>query len=228
MEEVQMAESSPAPPLCIGKLILIPSVVTLGVTVLRLIGELQGWSPILFGTAAGGGGAIVGISWLPLIFGPFFAVKLAGAERGPARLGQAIGRSVAGLALFFLGAYVGFSDKVSFPGRMALGFVLMIVAGVVAFSGWPVLGKTLTAYGYAARIPVLIIMYFAINGSWGTHYDALPPGYDGPTTLLGKYFFVGVIPQLLFWIIYTLIVGSLLGSIAAAVVHRRVAPVRAA
>jgi hypothetical protein len=32
----------------IGKLILVPSVITLAVTLLRLVGELQGWSPTLF------------------------------------------------------------------------------------------------------------------------------------------------------------------------------------
>ena len=32
----------------IGKLILVPAVITLAVTLLRLVGELQGWSPILF------------------------------------------------------------------------------------------------------------------------------------------------------------------------------------
>jgi len=32
----------------IGKLILVPAVITLAVTLLRLVGGLQGWSPILF------------------------------------------------------------------------------------------------------------------------------------------------------------------------------------
>jgi hypothetical protein len=31
-----------------GKLILVPAVITFGVTLLRLVGELQGWSPALF------------------------------------------------------------------------------------------------------------------------------------------------------------------------------------
>jgi len=69
-----MSESTPAPSVSIGKLILIPSLITLGVTILRLVGELQHWTPILFNRSAGGGGAAVGISWLPLIFGPYFAV----------------------------------------------------------------------------------------------------------------------------------------------------------
>jgi hypothetical protein len=31
----------------LGRMILVPAVVTLGVTLLRLVGELQGWSPAL-------------------------------------------------------------------------------------------------------------------------------------------------------------------------------------
>jgi len=48
----------------IKKLILVPAVITLAVTLLRLTGELMHWSKALFNPAAGGGGAIVGIAWL--------------------------------------------------------------------------------------------------------------------------------------------------------------------
>src|SRR5436190_411073 len=75
--------------LSIGRLIFIPSVITLAVTLLRLIGELQHWSPILFNPTAGGGGAIMGITWLVLIFGVYFALKLSVAGEGPARIGKA-------------------------------------------------------------------------------------------------------------------------------------------
>ena len=44
------------------RLVRVPALITLGVTLLRLIGELQRWSPKLFNREAGGGGALVGIS----------------------------------------------------------------------------------------------------------------------------------------------------------------------
>ena len=66
-----------------GKLILVPAVITLAVTLLRLVGELQGWSPALFSRAAGGG-RLVGISWLVPVFGAWFGWKLARAGSGPA------------------------------------------------------------------------------------------------------------------------------------------------
>ena len=53
----------------IGRLVLIPAVITLGVTVLRLLGELQGWSKLLFNTQPGGGGGLVGIVWLVPVLG---------------------------------------------------------------------------------------------------------------------------------------------------------------
>jgi hypothetical protein len=37
----------------IGKLILVPAVITLAVTLLRLVGELQGWL-VRFGVSQGG------------------------------------------------------------------------------------------------------------------------------------------------------------------------------
>jgi len=208
------------------QLILVPGLITLAVTILRLVGELQQWSPIFFGRAAGGGSALVGISWLPLIFGPYFGVKFTRADQAPVSAGRAFGFTMLGLVLFVIAGYVGFgSEFFSFPGRMAMGYVLMAVATGVTVVGWPRLGKTLLAYGYAARIPVVVIMYFAIAGNWGTHYDALPPEYSGPTAVFGKYALIGLLPQLVFWIAYTVIVGALLGVIAAAVTWRKKPPI---
>jgi hypothetical protein len=57
-----MAETNPGERLSIPKLILVPGLITLVITVLRLVGELQHWSKLFFNPSAGGGGAIVGIS----------------------------------------------------------------------------------------------------------------------------------------------------------------------
>jgi hypothetical protein len=219
--EPDMSDPDSAPPTSITKLILVPALITLGITLLRLTGELKGWSPVFFGRAAGGGGSLLGISWLPLILGPYFALKLARSDRGPASVGRAIGLAMAGLVLFFLASYLAFGTTLAIAVRMPAGFLLMIVAGITAWKGWPALGKTLTAYAYAARIPVLIIMFFAFRGNWGTHYDAIPPEYTGPMDLMTKFFGLGAMPQLIFWVVYTIIIGALLGTIFAAVAHRR-------
>ncbi|MGD0697774.1 MAG: hypothetical protein ABSB82_23410 [Terriglobia bacterium] len=202
------------------QLILVPSIITLAITVLRLVGELQHWPKLLFSPSAGGGGAIVGISWLPFIFGPYFAVKLIGSGEGPSSKGKVIGFAVLGFVLMVLGGILTAAPKLQFPGKTIVGLVIMAVAGLLPWSGWPALFKTLLAYAYAARIPVAIIMYFAISGTWGTHYDALPPNYNGPAELWPKYALIGLAPQLIVWPAFTTIVGSLFGGIAAAIVRR--------
>ena len=57
-------------------LIRIPAAITLGVTLLRLVLELTGAPGWLASDAAGGGRAVLGIAWLPLVFGPWFAFRI--------------------------------------------------------------------------------------------------------------------------------------------------------
>jgi hypothetical protein len=219
-QEVRMADSNSGSRPSITQLILVPAIITLAITILRLVGELQHWSPTLFRSTAGGVGALVGIAWLPFIFGPYFAIKLARAGAWPGGTGKSIGFAVLGFVVTFCGGFVGFAPMVTFPGHIIVGMALMAGGAALQFKGWPGLAKTLLAYGYAARIPVVILMFFALRGSWGTHYDALPPNYAGPADLWGKYFLVALLPQLIIWPVYTIIVGSLFGSIANAIARR--------
>ena len=116
-----MGEMTSGRRLHIVRLIFIPSVITLAVTLLRLIGELQHWSPVLFNPAPGGGGAIMGITWLVLIFGVYFALKLSVAGEGPARIGKAALFAVLGLVAMITGAFVGFAHQIHFPGKVVRG-----------------------------------------------------------------------------------------------------------
>jgi hypothetical protein len=204
----------------IARLILIPSVLTLVVTLLRVVGELRHWSPILFNPTPGGGGALVGITWLVPIFAIYFAIKLSGAGEGPAGAGRAIGLAALGLAVLAGGSILTIAPQIHLPGKEVIGLLLMVAAAALQFKAWPVLSKTLLAYGYAARIPVAIVMFFAIRGNWGTHYDALPPGFSD-TSFWPKYLQIGLFPQLIFWVAFTMVVGTLFGSIAAAIFSRR-------
>jgi hypothetical protein len=54
----------------------VPAWITLGVTLLRLALELAGAPGWLASADMGGAGALLGISWLPLLFGPWFASRL--------------------------------------------------------------------------------------------------------------------------------------------------------
>lgn len=56
---------------------LIPALLTLAITVLRLVGEINGWNPAIFGSPeAGGDLAPLGISWLIFVFGLWFGALL--------------------------------------------------------------------------------------------------------------------------------------------------------
>ena len=211
------------------QLILVPSLITLAMTILRLVGELQHWPKPWFSPDPGGGVAIVGISWLPLILGPYFAFKLAGRGDTPTSTGKSFLFPVLGLAVMVLGAFVSFKGgQAQKPSMIILGFVIMAVGGALCFPGWSALSKTLLVYGLAARIPVAILMIFALGGNWGTHYDALPPGYNGPMDLWPKWLSIGLLPQMLLWIPFTIVVGSLLGAIAGVIARRGKPAVQAA
>jgi hypothetical protein len=203
----------------IRNLILIPSAITLAITLLRLTGELLHWSPTLFSAAAGGGGALVGISWLVPIFGIVFGIKLASAGQAPSASGPAIGYAVLGLALLpapgFAAVKFGLLQPQSF-GAFGLFVVLSLLGALVAHRAWPALGRTLLAYALAARLPVILVMLVAMLGNWGTHYDVAPPNFP-EMGLISKWFLIGVLPQLTIWIWFTMAVGAVFGTIAAAV-----------
>ena len=64
-------------PACsLGRLVLGPALLTLAVTLLRLILEGVRAPAWLASREAGGQGALIGIAWLPLLFGPWFAARL--------------------------------------------------------------------------------------------------------------------------------------------------------
>jgi hypothetical protein len=207
----------------IANLITIPALITLGITILRLVGEIEHWPKPWFSTAPGGGAAIIGISWLPIIFGPYFAMKLAGAGDGPSSLGKAAGFAVLGLVVFVLGGLL-IGATFSHPSILTLvAFLITLAAAFIPGIGWRSLGNTLLAYAFAARIPVLIVMFIAMRGNggqgWGTHYDVVAPMF-AHASFARKFFYEAVLPQMTLWIGWTVAVGSIIGVIVVAIAHR--------
>ena len=207
----------------VGKLITVPALITLVITILRLVGELQHWPTPWVSNATGGGGAIIGISWLPFIFGPYFAWKLAAAGDAPASAGKAIGMSAVGLVVFILGgAAFGIGLTKHITPVILLGFVLALASAFFPRLGWRSFGNALLAYAFAARIPVLIVMYIAMSANggqgWGTHYDVAGEGFV-VTSLAQKFVDLAVLPQMSLWIGWTAVIGGLFGTIVAAVFH---------
>ena len=61
---------------CIGRLVLGPALITLAMTLLRFVLEGVAAPDWLASKKAGGNFAVIGIFWLPLVFGPWFVSRL--------------------------------------------------------------------------------------------------------------------------------------------------------
>jgi hypothetical protein len=187
-------------------------VITLAVTLLRLFGELQHWSPSLFNREPGGGGALVGIVWLIFIFGIYFALRLAAAGEEPGALGPAFGWPALGFAINMLLGVGAFLLMPTNPvGQLAIFFVGSWVAVYLARRGWPALWRVLFAYGFLARIPVLVVMFLSIFGGWDTHYAKPRPDFPAMGNW-GLFFWTALLPQLGIWIYLTVVFGMLMGA----------------
>jgi hypothetical protein len=197
------------------RMIAGPVVISVAITALRLIGELLGWSGDWFSTATGGIAPsgwtwLVGITWLPVLFGPWFARALLRAgEEAPSGL-KVLGLALAGAAL----ALVGLRTPVPivsqhFPHFLIVVWAIAAAAAALQVLGWPALFRVLLAYGLASRLVVVLVMLLAMWGNWGTHYDyvGMPAQFQMP--LVPRVLWLAVFPQLVFWTAFTVLLGSL-------------------
>jgi hypothetical protein len=201
----------------VWKLIMVPSLITLAVTVIRLIGELSHWNETFFRRGPGGGGALVGIVWLAFVFAIYFAVRLQNSGDSPSSRGKAIGLTLLALAVFVGGELLIFRGMQSASVPIILGGIVVVVGSLfVMRAGWPAYWNVLVSYAVAARFPVVLIMYLAMRGGWGTHYDAV--GREFKTAdFMTKFLELAVVPQLTFWIGFTAILCGLFGIVVVAV-----------
>jgi hypothetical protein len=201
-------------------LVLVPAIVTFAVTLLRLFGELNKWSTTYFNPSAGGGGSLVGISWLIPVFGIYFAWVLAKRGEGPARPWSVFGMALLAFVLNTAVFIVTQVMKLGPAAFLSISAITSWIAIVFTLRAWPALGKTLLAYAFAARVPVAIVMVVAIFGHWGTHYDVPPPNAEAVVEAMSplvKWFWIGFIPQMSIWIYMTVVGGMIVGAITAAV-----------
>lgn len=214
----------------IRSLVLIPALVTLAVTILRLVGELQNWNDLLFSNVAPGGEAkpgFVGIAWLMPIFGFWFGYRLRRATGQPAHAGKAARRFALG-AVILIGGLFGLialglvvmptAKEPGEPSGLPYSLALAGLATIVMFPAWTRLGLTLIVYGVLARLPVVVVTWLALQNDWNSHYVKLPAGTVLPTDM-DPFVFLAL-PQLTFWIVTTLMIGGLFGCLGAAIARR--------
>jgi hypothetical protein len=194
---------------------------SIGVTALRLLGELLHWPKPLVNSDVCGK-AILGVVWLVPIFGIYFAVRLNQAGDAPQRFAQPLLLAISALALKLAGTFLIESHGMTYAARLSINFIVTLIGIILCAMAWPTLAKALLVYGYLSRIPVAIVQYLAMRGRWGTHYDALDPEFP-PIRFWPTFLRVSFVPNILFMEAYTVIVGALVG-IAAVTVLRRVRP----
>jgi hypothetical protein len=201
-------------------LILWPALLTLAVTVLRLVGELQHWSPRYFNRDAGGGGALVGIVWLIPFVAVYFALRVGPRGGSPKDALRALGWAL--LAFFGTSAltFGGFAVLKSPLGQLALLTVTSWLGILVARRAAPGLWRVLLAYAFAARVPVLVVMAASIFGGLDTHYAKPRPDFP-PMSALGLFFWTALLPQLSVWIWMTVAGGLVFAALTLLAARRR-------
>jgi hypothetical protein len=210
---------SPGPPVL--RLVLGPALLTLAVTLLRLVGELRGWSPAYFSRLPGGGLSPLGITWIAPLAGLYFGWRL---QRARVRAPSAIRAGFVPASAAALGALAaliaGKSLQTSWTANFTLWAVVSVAVAVVAFAAWPTLGRPLLLYAWAARLPVVLVMALAVWKGWGTHYDVPPPGFPAMPPLK-RWLWIGLLPQTTIWVAWTMVTGTLAGALGWWIASRR-------
>lgn len=197
------------------RLILWPFLITALVSLARLVAEVQGW------VSPQSGGALnpLGISWLAFVFGGYFAFRLARAGSKPRKRPAwpwciaAILAIMASVAWQFGPLLDADQSDETFQRVRSAVLVLATIAitlAVIVTVVWPRLALTMLCYAIPTRALVIGITWLAKHNDWTTHYTKFgPPGIelDMANTLLSA-----TIAQVGFWIPWTMIAGSALGS----------------
>jgi hypothetical protein len=217
------------------RIVAVPVLISVAVTLLRLAGELGHWSVAWFSSATGGilptgWSWVVGITWLPALFGPYFAYRLWDAGHRPPNLILALGFALLGAAIVFFGMQAmrpRVSTSTAGPFWLLAIWVLSVMAAGLQAFGWRKLAGTLLAYVLGSRAVVAIVMFLALAFNWGTHYDFVDtPGLQ-QLPFVTRFVVLALIPQLVFWVAFTILLGCLAGAVAALFLAARPGTARA-
>ena len=206
------------PSLSASRLIVVPGLTAVAVTALRAFGEVHHWPEPIVNSAVCGK-AILGVAWLVPIFGIYFAVRFFHAGSQPKFLARAVILAISSLLLKLGGTFVMERPGLGYVTRVSLNLAVTAIALGLQAVAWPDLFKALLIYGYTSRVPIAVVGFLAMRGHWGTHYDALDPGFP-QIGFWPTYIRVSLIPNIFFMEAYTVIVGGLLGIFAFATMRR--------
>ena len=201
----------------IGRLILWPSVITLLITAVRLIGEWQGW----INRQSGGAGALLGIVWLVFVFGAWFGIRLSrsGSLPRPRRAwpyAALLLLALFGVAAWQFGPIASAGAEVTFERLRAAVLAIMVFAvpiALVTFFLWPRLAMTMAIYGLIARAGVVAATAVAKAAGWDTHYTKFGP--SGLEREFTDTIASAAIAQFGLWVPVTIVGGVFVGTLFA-------------
>ncbi|MFM1873735.1 MAG: hypothetical protein RL398_3157 [Planctomycetota bacterium] len=207
-----MTEAQRSP---VARAVWTAAAVSLLVTLVRLCGELQHWHPAVFGTGAGGDNSPLGITWLVLPFGFWFGRTLAKNGSRPASLGKTALFCLLGIGLT-VGVFVlAVTQVADWQLRMLVLGGGTAACGLIALIAWPRMWMTLVAYGFLARLPVVVVQYLSIENGWDVHFAKGPP--DAPPEMALELL---TSAQVSFWpLAFTPLVGGLFAVLGAKTVR---------
>jgi hypothetical protein len=104
--------------------------------------------------------------------------------------------------------------------------VSVVAAGLQAF-GWRRLAGTLLVYGLGSRAVVVLVMILALAFNWGTHYDFVEQPGLRQLPFVTRVVVLALIPQLVGWVGFTILLGCLAGAVTALFLAARAGTARA-
>ena len=197
------------------KTLWVSVLISVAVALARFVGQVQGW----IDTSSGGGLHPLGVSWLPFIFGPVFARRLARNGSAPRC------RKTATLGIFGLVSIVAvviwqfapLATSEADPGSvreatniaLQLAFVVTLAFAAIHAVVWWRLALTLICYAVPVRLAVLAMTAVAKQQDFDTHYTKFGPA--GEQFDIARTLTTAAIAQLGFWVPFAVVCGFATG-----------------
>ena len=197
------------------KTIWVAVSVSVAVALARFVGQVQGW----IDTSSGGGLHPLGVSWLPFVFGPVFARRLARDGSAP-RSQKTAALGVFGLVVIVaivIWQFAPLANSEADPSSvreatntaLQLAFVATLAVAAIHAVVWWRLALTLICYAIPVRIAVLAVTAFAKQQDFDTHYTKFGPA--GEQFDIARTLTTATIAQLGFWVPFAVVCGFATG-----------------
>lgn len=200
-------------------LLLVAGLLTAAISVVRVVGEIEGWDSRWFGAEAGGALSPFGIVWLVPVFGFVFGRRLAHAGRPPF-VASFFVPGFGLVALLGAGVYL-FTQFEGGELRNWLGYFVYLgpALALLALFAWPRAFFANLGYGLLARLPVVVIQWLDIKNGWQTHYGKVHPKLPANLTADDRLWLL-TIAQGAMWVPFTVLLGGAFAALGAATVRR--------